>query len=137
MARKRPSGRVNATGRSTNIPRFVMLHHYVIDSPAYRSLSCTARSLLIEVWRRHNGRNNGHISFSIREAAEGAGVSNGTAVKALRELEDRGFLKARQRGSFHLKIRHATEWTLTGEDFNNQPATKDFMRWGTQKNKTR
>ena len=128
MARKHRSSRVNATGRSTNVPRFVMLHHYVIDSPAYRSLSCTARSLLIEVWRRYNGSNNGHISFSSREAAERTGVSKNTAAKALRELEDRGFLKARQRGSFHLKIRHATEWTLTGEDLNGQPATKDFMR---------
>ena len=137
MARKRRSGRVNATGRSTNVPRFVMLHHSVIDSPAYRSLSCTARSLLIEVWRRHNGYNNGQIAFSSREAAERAGVCKNTASKAFRELEDRGFLKARQRGSFRLKIRHATEWTLTGESFNGQPATKDFMRWDAQKNKTR
>ena len=49
-------------GRSSD--RFVMLPHYLIKSQAWRTMPALAKALLLEVWVRYNGANNGEISFS-------------------------------------------------------------------------
>ena len=108
--------------------RFVKLYHWLLQSHAWRSASLAARCLLIEVWRRHNGVNNGEIAFSVREAAEALGIGKNTANRAFRELEDKGFLNARERGSFHWKGGPATTWELTAEPLGERPASKEFMR---------
>ena len=142
MARK-PKNRLrrrglDAMGRSKGGGRFVKLSHHLLKSPAYCSLSPGARSLLIEVWLRHNGVNNGEITYSVREAAERLRCGKDTANKWFQELEDKGFLKARQRGSFTYKARHASEWEITAEPYRDKPASKNFMRWGatTEKQNT-
>ena len=129
MTYKKPGRRVDAKGRSIGEVRHVRLRHYMLRSPAWQSLGPVARSLLIEVWARHNGINNGEISFSVREAAERLCIHRDTVSKAFHELENKGFLKARQRGSFTYKVRHASEWKITDEPFRDKPASKDFMRW--------
>ena len=65
----------------------------------------------------------------MREAAERLGCGKDTAAKWFQELEDKGFLKARQRGSFTYKARHASEWEITAEPYRDKPASKGFMRW--------
>ena len=94
-----PQGKLRDFGMGSK-DRFVMLDHWLLESEAWRALSPGASRLLIEVWARHNGQNNGHISYSVREAAELLGVSKDTASKWFHELEAKGFLKARQRGAF-------------------------------------
>jgi hypothetical protein len=120
---------VNAKGRTKGGERYVKLDHYLLKSPAWRSLSPGAKCLLIEVWQRHNGINNGEISYSVREAAKSLRCSKNTAAKWFQELVERGILKPRQPGSFTYKKRHATEWEITAEQFRGKPASKDFMRW--------
>ncbi len=120
--------KLNAFGMSSPV-RHVRLYHWMLNSPAWQALSPGARSLLIEVWARHNGQNNGEISFSVREAAKNLRVSKDTAAKWFHELEEKGFLKARRRGSFHWKGSKATTWEVTAERCADQPAGKDFMRW--------
>jgi hypothetical protein len=132
MAKKRK--KLCAFGMSRG-DRFVMLQHWLLRSAAWQSLSPVARCLLIEVWQCHNGQNNGRISFSVREAAKRLRISKDTAAKAFGELETKGFLKARQRGSFTYKQRHATEWILTAECLNDELPSKDFMRWSPEPNK--
>jgi hypothetical protein len=50
--------------------RFIQIPHYMIDSPAWRGLPGDAVKALIQVWRHHNGVNNGEISFACSEAPE-------------------------------------------------------------------
>lgn len=126
MARKRK--KLRAFGMASK-DRYVKLDHWLLDSLAWHSLSPVARSLLIAIWRRHNGLNNGEISFSIREAVDAVAVCKDTATKAFRELQKKGFLKARKKGSFDWKKRHATEWEITAAPHKGERATKDFMRW--------
>ncbi len=45
-----------------------------------------ARCLLLEVWQRYNGQNNGGIAYSVREAARALGVGKNTPPKLFREL---------------------------------------------------
>lgn len=65
---KRKKNRPNATGRNPT-SRFVGLRHSLLSSNAYRSLSCAARALLVELVMLHNGENNGSLYLSVRDAA--------------------------------------------------------------------
>jgi DNA-binding transcriptional MocR family regulator len=103
---------------------------------AWRTLSTVARCAYIELASRYAGpsSNNGRIPYSLREMAKALNVSKATAMRALKELQERGFIVETKRGAFSLKVRHATEWLLTefGDDRNGDLARKDFARWGKQ-----
>lgn len=94
-------------------PQFLTLHHWMLKSAAFKSLSPYAVKALLCVAVRYNGRNNGRIACSVREVAAEAGVARNTAHKALAELQEAGFIVAVETGAFTLKARHATEWRLT------------------------
>jgi hypothetical protein len=127
-AKPTASSRTLPNGRNKHEP-FVMLPRYVLASPAYRSLGCEARALLVEMKGLYNGRNNGELHMSVREAQKRLGVGRKLAEKALAELQDLGFIAVVQKGSFHWKVRLATTWRLTEHEHEGRPATKDFMRW--------
>ena len=123
MSRQKRSGKVSISAKHVRITGFE------IRCPAYRSLSCYARALLIEMRDLHNGRNNGEFYLSVREAAERLGCAPATAAKALQELEDKGWIKPSQKGSFRHKQKEATTWILTNEAHNGDLATKEYATW--------
>jgi hypothetical protein len=117
--------------------RFIALPHWLLKSPAWRALSPNAKAVLLHLWERHNGSNNGAIVYAVREAGE-IGITRPTTARALIELIDKGFLRVTRWSSFRLKSKEAREWELTAEPVDGRPATKDFMRWrGKPKFKTR
>jgi hypothetical protein len=126
MSKPRRS-RPNATGRNETT-RFVALPHYMLRCPAWRTMSPNAKALLLDVWERHNGANNGEIAYAVREAEE-IGLARSVAARAFAELEERGFLKLRRASTFTLKTKEARTWELTAERCDDRPASKDFMRW--------
>jgi hypothetical protein len=112
--------------------RYVSLRYWLLESPAWRRLPCAARALYIELAKRYNGRNNGRISYSVREGAEALKVTKDTAGRMLKVLQERGFIVRTKQGAFSLKVsREASEWRLTEypDDVIPQHASKDFMRW--------
>jgi hypothetical protein len=113
----------------------VRLYHVMLDSPAYRSLSCAARAVLIEIWRAYNGTNNGRIGFSVRRASERCNIARGTAQRTFRELQELGFIECMTKGAFSLKAPHASEWRLTWWSCNvtGELPSKKFMSWGREK----
>ncbi len=125
-------GKSNGKGRSKYEP-FVRLHRGVTNSAAWKSLSAEARCLLIEIWTRHNGVNNGSIAFSHREARQALRIGNGKVQQAFQELQDKGFLIARARGSFAWKLGagqgRATEWEITTEPCDGKPAKASYRKW--------
>lgn len=131
MAKRNKRGsKANATGRNTS-DRFVLLAHYMLRSPAWKTLSPNAKALLIDVWSRHNGANNGAIAYAVREAEE-IGLSKDQASRAFKELTERGFIKMHRASTFNLKTKEARTWELTAEPTGSDgqtPASKDFMRW--------
>jgi hypothetical protein len=114
--------------------RYVKLDHWMLDSAAWKVLSPNAKAVLIEIWKRHNGTNNGSISFAVREAQE-IGVGRNTAQRAIKELIDLGFLRIAQPSGFDQK-RLAREWTITALPVGVSMATKDFMCSGRTESKT-
>ncbi len=104
-----------------------MLPHYMMKCPAWRMMSPNSKALLIEVWMRHNGSNNGEISYSVREA-EDIGLSRSVAARCFDELVEHGFLRVSRGAGFDQK-RMARLWTLTAEPVGEARATKDYMSW--------
>ena len=48
-----------------NAERFVMLPHWMLKCPAWRTLSPNAKAVLLHLWERHNGTNNGEITYGV------------------------------------------------------------------------
>lgn len=76
---------------------FVMLGSEMLNSPAYRALSFSARSMLIEVLHYYSGKNNGRIWLAPLVLSE-RGFSKNTASRALKELREHGFIYMTKRG---------------------------------------
>ena len=128
-------------GRSKNKPgrgggNFAMLPHYLLKSAAWRDLDTNARALYVEILFRFNGTNNGSIGLGTREAGKALHVSKDTAIRAFDALVDHGLIVLATASTFNQK-RLSREWLLTDhpDDRNGQGARKDFMKWGTEKQK--
>jgi hypothetical protein len=67
----------------------------------------------------------------VRDAARKLNTGMRQAITAFHELEEKGFIKARQRGAFQWKQRMATCWLLTEYDCDvtGHGPTKGFMKW--------
>jgi hypothetical protein len=107
MARRRRQRRGAA---STD--RFVQLHVSEMESPAFTSLSCTARALLLVFRMKYYGQEN-RIDLGIREMATLLGVTEKPATKARDELLIRGWIIQIERGSFSRKTKLASTYALT------------------------
>ena len=116
-----------AVGGSTD--RWVKLPHYLLKCRAWRTMPHPAKALLLEVWVRHNGVNNGEISFGCSEAPELLGFSEATAARMFDILIERGFLVVVRDACFDAKSKKARTWRITAEPAGGKPATKDCMRW--------
>ena len=115
--------------RTNPANKFIQKKRFLFESEAFRALTCMSRCLLDEFMFRYNGSNNGHIIMSVREAGGRLNCSKDTVTKSLRELEEKGFIRCRQKGAFTCKKRHASEWVVTEYELNGKPATKDYMHW--------
>lgn len=128
--------RHNRTGRSIGTGRHIQLHHWLLNSPAYLSLSPAARVVYVEIFRLYNGSNNGRLALSVRIAATRSRIARNTAARAFAELRDRGFVDCVTPGGFSLKSRHAAEWRLTHLkcDASGKLPSSPFMRWRSSEN---
>lgn len=112
---------------------FLKIDHALMEAPAWQALSDGAGWLLIDLWGRYNGRNNGEIAYSLRETQKRFGWSPKRAVRLFAELEEKGFVVATRRGSFEVKtgafIGRSTTWRLTMLPCDGSPATHDYRTW--------
>lgn len=130
MSRK---GKLTKIGRSDKAPRHVRLHHWMMETAAWQSLSPVDRALYVELASRYNGpgTNNGRIPYSVREAAHRLHIGKTNASGSFARLQERGFIIVMREGKFDRKIRHSSEWRLTEFpcDLTGEMATKNFVRW--------
>ena len=120
-------------------PKFSAIYHWEMKLPAYLLLSVYGRALLIEFRRKYNTHNNGDIAMSVRQAAQALGCCLARAFKTLGELEDKGWIRPMQTGSFHWKTdaggrkyKAATTWRITNQAIDlgtDTKATKEYMKW--------
>jgi hypothetical protein len=132
--------KMKKNGRSKGDARHARFYHWELESPAFRSLSCPARCLLLEFKALYNGINNGRIGMGVRQAARLLNRSPGHMAPIFQELEGKGFIKLKTLGTRPNGQGAAnamqTEWSLTEFETSGQPATKDFMSWRPAENET-
>ena len=103
--------------RKQHVRRYVALEYQMLRCDAWRSLDCVQRAAYVAIKSRYSGENNGRIPFSLLELARELNVSKATAVRAVRGLQQRGFIAIARLGAFNAKvgerrIRAATESRL-------------------------
>lgn len=129
MARRKPKRRIDKTGRSEPQTSFVMIHSWLTKSLAWKETGPFERAVLLELYGLYNGRNNGDLFLSCREAARRCNMSKDRANKALEKLRELGFTRYRAEDLGHFNERNAQCWILTEFAFQGREPTKDFMSW--------
>lgn len=76
---------------------FIMIDSKILNSSAYKDLSYSARSVLVEVLNFFTGSNNGRIWISPSVLSD-RGFSKNTATRAYKELITHGFIYMTRRG---------------------------------------
>ncbi|WP_299601518.1 hypothetical protein [uncultured Tateyamaria sp.] len=117
--------------RKRGAGRHVQLPEYLQATEAWATLKPGPRALYIELKRRYNGRNNGHIILSHREACKALNVHRNTVGSWFTELEARGFITMTQ--GPHLGpsgVGMAAHWALEElPTIDGKPAIKSFTAW--------
>jgi hypothetical protein len=90
MAKSPERLRAKFRGRKSD-HTFLRLPHYVLHSPEWRALSGYAVKFLVELAAAYNGRNNGDLSLTRRQALERGWRSGGTRDRAAQEAVEAGF----------------------------------------------
>lgn len=126
MPKATTMAKTNRKGRNKHT-RFVRLEHALLNSDAWLKLPLVARVIFIHLEKRYNGRNNGEISFSCREAAKEAGCGVNSAHNHLRALQRHGLVIRTADGLF--TYRQAATWELTTWPTNGQPAKNLWRLW--------
>jgi hypothetical protein len=123
-------GKQTRKGRSKD-GRFVRLTHFMLNTPAWRSLTPVERAIYVELCQLYNGGNNGTLSASVRRLADRCNVNKDTAARALKTLVERGFIICASPGGFSRKTPHAAEWRLTEYrcDRSHSLPTMEFQGW--------
>lgn len=131
--------RRRANKRAGGAKHWIMLEHYLLDTPAWRALTPNAKAVYIELKRRYNGKNNGLLSYSSRDAGDAlGGKHHATGARALIELQEHGFIAVTEDSNFNRKTKEAREYRLTEVRDDRPgleaPPTKEFVRWREPEN---
>lgn len=115
------------TGRSKRDGQWFALPYKMIQSNAFRSLNGASLKVFLELRSRFHGSNNGRLHLSQQECARLLNISKSTAGRAFKELEEKGFIVKIRQGYFTRGL--ATEWQVTDQKYNDQPASRDWEAW--------
>lgn len=88
----------------------------LIATPEWRGLSHPARSVLLLLWSRCDGWNNGTIPFAVRDGADW-GMSKNTVQRALKALVAAGIIRQHSQSWVRLPSGHnARLWYIPAYD---------------------
>jgi len=86
-------------------------YNELFEDEHWRSLSAPAKIFYECLKGKYTGNNNSEIRLLYRDMKNVKGCSSNTAIKkAIKELEEKGWIEVERRGSFH---RHENYFTLT------------------------
>jgi hypothetical protein len=123
--------RIRPKGKRSEEGQYIPLPYAQLKSPAWRSLSGAAVKVWLELHTRYNGGNNGNVRLSMNEAVSALGIGKGTAQRAFKELEDKGFIALVVSGNWY--HRRAHEWRLTTKPMETPKGrigpTNEWRNW--------
>ena len=100
----------------------------MIRHPSFQALSADAVRVIIEMHLGFHGVNNGHISFSLRQAMACLHSGSEKAKRAIDMLEHYGFIICHADSSFNVKSKKAREWQITFQPMPNQLPTHEWRK---------
>ena len=110
--------------------QFVQLINAFRAEPAWRALSCPARLVYVEIKSLYNGQNNGRLMASVRWLVLETGISKSAVERALRDLQEHGFIVAMRGGYLGSEGKaQGTLWRLTELGHAGDQPTKDYRNW--------
>jgi hypothetical protein len=108
LTRKKTKGRGGS-------PPFFQLYHTLLDSPRYINLSHPAKSLLIDIVRQYNGRNNGDLCVTLNVMKKRGWNSNSVMRRALNGLRAAELVLLTRQGSINKCSLYALSWLAIDE----------------------
>jgi hypothetical protein len=123
MSRNKDKGRLQP---------FVPLIKETLSTPVWRAMSHGARSLYVSLkWRLSNdGRNNGRVFLSQRDAERELGCNRRSVGRWFRELQYYGFIEMTEPGCLGSAGKgKAPHWRLTEIGYRGEYPTKEFNKW--------
>lgn len=122
--------KIKANGRNKRTDRFARFPHRLLKSPAFRSLSLVARALILELLLIDNGRNNGSLYLSIRDATDRLGMSDRKAIqRGFDELGQCGLVVCSKEAHFEVKAAEHSRarcWRLTWLPAGSRSETNEW-----------
>ena len=118
--------------RRNKLSRFVALPWELIDSPAWKTLTNAARVALIHLKRKVVSANPGELSLSYHEMEKI--MNRHTFAKALRQLEESGFITKEQYGGLYRKrnfFKLSEGWRKQGQGSSANNGTVTSAKSGT------
>ena len=106
----------------------IVVSLYILKHKNYLSLSPQAK-VLMQLMQEH-WRDEKEIDYGIREAAEKIPCSRPTAMKAVDQLDKRGFIRKISESMFSSRTESRTRsWKLTWMPFLSKKPTNDWENW--------
>lgn len=100
--------------------------------PSWRALSPQAVKLLVEILGRFRPGDNGRLPLSAKLAGAYLGASKATGARALRELDDNGWIRPMRLARFADRKGTATDYRLCmfNDDVTGEMATREYLDAG-------
>ena len=106
----------------------VAMELYLLKHKNYLTLSPQAK-VLITLLQQH-WRNEKEVDYGTREAAQKIPCSKGTAIKAFKQLEERGFITCVTPAIFSSRTEcKARTWKLEWMPFLDRKASNKWEQW--------
>jgi hypothetical protein len=124
MKNRNNKGRINGP--------FVALRYEVLDSKAFAAMSHGAQMLYVRLRAKlsNDGRNNGGVYVSQRQAMKKLGSGSNEIARWYRELQHYGFIVMTKGGSLGVDgWGKAPHWRLTEAIHGFDVPTRDFEKW--------
>jgi hypothetical protein len=120
MAKRKPQGEAH-----------VRIYWYEMKTPAWETLTVDARALLVELRGLYRASQGNIVFLSMREAMDRLSIGQRRIQAAFASLIERGWISIAEKGSFHLKSRHATCYRLENQASAAPGAepSKAYMKW--------
>ena len=100
----------SAQRKSSTLHPYAATEHRVIDSPAYASLTFSARSLLVLITRQLSKDNNGHLQATFKYLSP-YGFSENTISRGIAELISTGIIYRTRSGGYQQgPAKYAVTW---------------------------
>lgn len=125
--------------RSARVPRHIRIYHDQLNSVAWKRLSGGAVKVLLALASLELGENNGAFFMSARKGAELTGLGKNAVCRALRELQEKGFIYCAELGGFSRKTPHAARYGLTWvagpKESKHRAPTHAYKKWQPANNR--